>query len=52
MIYEDGSYYTGGFSKGFKNGQGILYNKDSTVKVQGIFKNDKIEKESDDCICF
>jgi hypothetical protein len=43
MIYEDGSFYEGGFLNGHKNGEGILYKKDGKIKHKGTFKDDKFK---------
>ena len=40
-IYSDGEYYIGQFKYGLKNGKGILYSKDGTIKYEGDWINDK-----------
>ena len=40
---ENGEYYIGDLSNGHKNGQGIIYYKNNSIKYQGNFVNDKFE---------
>ena len=40
---ENGEYYIGDLSNGHKNGQGIIYYKNNSIKYQGNFVNDKYE---------
>ena len=43
MIYEDGKYYIGQFSNNLRNGKGIVYYKNGSIKYEGDFVNDKKE---------
>ena len=43
-IYENGNYYIGQFSNGFKNGYGTEYYKNNTIKYDGIYNKDKCDK--------
>ena len=41
MILEDGQYYIGQFKNGLKNGKGIEYYSNGSIKYEGEFENDK-----------
>ena len=40
IVYEDGEYYIGQMKNGLRNGKGILYNKNGTIKYEGYWLND------------
>ena len=41
--YLNGEYYIGQWSQDKRHGKGILYNKNGTIKNEGLFFNDEFE---------
>ncbi len=46
FVYNSGARDVGEWKEGKLNGQAIQYNFDGTIKLQGIFKDDKLTKSS------
>jgi len=47
-IYKDGTYFIGHFKKGFKSGNGKLYNRDGAVQKFGNWTGNKLDADKRD----